>query len=109
MAHYDLENFDLLDYLTRNTVTFFNKLEETNLLQKKTINFFRGLGKTPLHERAATLKNFEKELEDLEFNRYESRAFLYLDILSWLRSKIYKKTLSQIIKDKMANQLNNHH
>jgi tetratricopeptide (TPR) repeat protein len=109
MAHYDMENFDLLDYLTRNTVTFFNKMEEANLLQKKTITFFRGLGKIPLHERAATLKNFEKELEDLELNRYESRAFLYLDILSWLRSKIYKKTLSQIIKEKMENQLNHHH
>lgn len=104
MAHYDMENFDLLEYLTRNTVSFFKKLEETNQLQNKTINFFRGLGKLPIKERTNNFKKFEKELEELELNKYESKAFLYLDILSWVRAKIYKKTLSEIIKTKMANR-----
>ena len=37
--------------------------------------------------------------------RYERRSFLYLDILSWLESKIQNRSIAEIIKEK-AQQLN---
>jgi len=101
MAHYDMENFDLLDYLAKNTVTFFKKLEETNELQNKTVIFFKKLAKLPIQERETIFLEFEKELEQLQLNKYESKAFLYLDILSWVRAKAYKKPMGKIIAEKM--------
>ena len=41
---------------------------------------------------------------ELEKNTYEKRAFLYLDIISWLESKIENKTMQEIVQQK-AKQL----
>ena len=38
--------------------------------------------------------------QDLEKNRFETRAFAYLDIISWVESKVYAKPMSEIIRDK---------
>ncbi len=46
---------------------------------------------------------FEKLLQSLkkyENNRFEARAFAYLDIISWLESKIQDKDVCDVIRDK---------
>jgi hypothetical protein len=35
---------------------------------------------------------------ELEKNTYEKRAFLYLDIISWLESKIENRRISDIMR-----------
>jgi hypothetical protein len=40
------------------------------------------------------------KIKHLEKNRFETRAFAYLDIISWLESKVYAKSMSKIIYDK---------
>jgi hypothetical protein len=37
---------------------------------------------------------------ELEKNTYEKRAFLYLDIISWLESKIENRRISDIMRKK---------
>jgi hypothetical protein len=37
---------------------------------------------------------------ELEKNTYEKRAFLYLDIISWLESKIENRRISDIMREK---------
>jgi hypothetical protein len=49
--------------------------------------------KPELEKLLAKIKHFEK-------NRFETRAFAYLDIISWLESKVYNKPMSTIIHDK---------
>jgi hypothetical protein len=39
-------------------------------------------------------------LQPLTVNKLESRAFMYLDIISWLESKIQDKQVETIIKEK---------
>ena len=51
---------------------------------------------------------FEKllnKLKSLENNRYETRAFLYLDICSWLESKLSKTGVDKIIRRKFEQRL----
>lgn len=46
---------------------------------------------------------FEKflgKIKKFERNRFETRSFAYLDIISWVESKVYGKTMSEIIKGK---------
>jgi hypothetical protein len=46
---------------------------------------------------------FEKLLEKLkkyEKNRFETRAFVYLDIISWLESKIRHVPVQDVIREK---------
>jgi hypothetical protein len=41
-----------------------------------------------------------KTLKPLEHNKLESRAFMYLDIISWLESRIQGKDVQSIIREK---------
>jgi CII-binding regulator of phage lambda lysogenization HflD len=52
-------------------------------------------------------KNIKPELEKLlhklkqhENNRLETRAFLYLDVISWLESKISNRPVQDVIREK---------
>ena len=46
------------------------------------------------------LRSLHSELKKFEDDPYEKRAFLYLDIISWLESKINNKPVADIIKEK---------
>jgi len=48
----------------------------------------------------AELENFLHKIKHLEKNRFETRAFAYLDIISWVESKVYRKSMSEIIHEK---------
>jgi hypothetical protein len=41
-----------------------------------------------------------EKIKHLEKNRFETRAFAYLDIISWLESKVYEKPMGTIIGQK---------
>ena len=46
------------------------------------------------------LETFLHKIKHLEKNRFETRAFAYLDIISWVESKVYAKPMSEIIRNK---------
>jgi CII-binding regulator of phage lambda lysogenization HflD len=43
-------------------------------------------------------------LQPLEKNKLESRAFMYLDIISWLESRIQRKDVQSVIKEKFSSR-----
>jgi len=45
------------------------------------------------------------KLKSLESNRYETRAFLYLDFPSWLESKVTDVPLEAVIRKKFLERL----
>ena len=47
----------------------------------------------------------KEQMETLKNNKFEKRAFLYFDMISWLESKIENKPVQTIIKDKVASKL----
>jgi hypothetical protein len=48
--------------------------------------------------------SLRQKLEQLELDPYEKRPFLYLDIISWLDSKINGKTVQEIVKQKSLDR-----
>ena len=46
------------------------------------------------------LEKFLDKIKHLEKNRFETRAFAYLDVISWVESKVYGKSLSAVIHEK---------
>ena len=69
-------------------------------VQKAMIRFLRSLGEIFPHELKDSFIKLHSELKQYEDDPYERRAFLYLDILSWLESKIKSRPVSEIIKEK---------
>ena len=106
VAHYEAGLDYNLDVLIRSTYKFLIKMEDLHEVQKEIIKFLRGLGDIYPHEVPAAFTRLHKKLKEFENDPYESRAFLYLDIISWLESKIENRPIAEIIRAKFeANQL----
>ncbi|MFI3266088.1 MAG: hypothetical protein R3Y15_02925 [Rikenellaceae bacterium] len=88
-----------LDYQIRSVYTFLVKMNDMNHITKEMINFIKTLRKMPvanLKEELTTL--YDKLLPYAGTTSYHSRTFYYLDITTWLKSKITGENMSQIIQ-----------
>ena len=100
IAHYELGNYDLMEYLIKSVYRFMAKMENMSVVEEEMFKFLR----LSFH---LTEKNIKPELEKLlrklkkhEHNRLETRAFLYLDVISWLESKINNIPVQEVIQNK---------
>ena len=75
-------------------------MEDLYEVQKEFIKFLRGLGDIYTHEVKNEFIKLHKKLKEFEDDPYQSRAFLYLDIISWLESKIQKRPIGLVIRNK---------
>src|SRR5438105_15606640 len=88
IAHYELGNFELLEYLVKSVYRFMAKMGNLSIVEEEVFRFLRrALQLTPKQLRPEFEMLLEK-LKALEENRFETRAFSYLDIISWLESKM---------------------
>ena len=100
IAHYELGKDYYLENQLKNTYKFLIKMNDLHEVQKEIIKFMKNLNSIyPTDIKKEFVKMRARFLE-LEKNTYEKRAFLYLDIISWLESKIENRKISAIIKDK---------
>ncbi len=101
MVHYEMGNIELLPSLVTSVQRYLEKLTNLNRVQKETLQFFRNIIRLPLFEHKDEMKRFRGEIKILEDNAYAKRDFLYLDVPSWLDSKICNVSLSEIVKKKI--------
>ncbi len=103
VAHYEAGLDYNLDVLIKSTYKFLIKMEDLYEVQKEFIKFLRGLGDIYPHEVKGEFIKLHKKLKTYENDPYQSRSFLYLDIISWLESKIESRPIGEIIRDKFKN------
>ena len=100
IAHYELGNFELLEYLIKSVYRYMSKMENLSKVEEEMFAFLR----RSFHVGANVLNpEFEKllvKLKKYEGNALESRAFVYLDVISWLESKINNVHVQDVIKEK---------
>ena len=100
VAHYDAGLDDNIDSLIVSTYKFLIKMNDLQQVQRKMISFLKNLSAIyPQDLKKAFIKLYT-ELKEYENHPYEKRAFLYLDVLSWLESKIENKPVEIIIQEK---------
>ena len=100
IAHYELGNFELLEYLTKSVYRFMAKMESLSAVEEEMFHFLRRSFRLSAH---ALKPEFEKLLDKLkryENNPLETRAFSYLDVISWLESKIHDLPVQDVIRGK---------
>ncbi len=103
LAHYELGNLDLMDSLTRSVYRYMSKMKNLTVIEEEMFRFFRNYFKFSRSERKPELEKFLQNIKHLEGNRFETRSLAYLDIISWLESKVEGKTMSEIIRNKYLN------
>ena len=105
VAHYEAGLDYNLEALIKSTYKFLIKMEDLYEVQKEMIKFLRGLGDIFPHEVKGEFIKLHKKLKQFEDDPYQSRAFLYLDIISWLESKIQNRPIDLVIKNKFHDNL----
>ncbi|HBI39521.1 MAG TPA: hypothetical protein DDY16_01035, partial [Tenacibaculum sp.] len=100
IAHYESGLDYHLEMQFKDTYRFLIKMENLQEVQKEFISSIKALGDVYPHQIKNEFKKIYDRLKVFENHPYEKRTFLYLDILSWLESKIQNKTVSQIIQEK---------
>ena len=100
VAHYEAGMDYHLEVQLKSTYKFLLKMNDLHAVQKEMIKFLRNLGNIYPNELRNEFLKLYTELKKYENHPYEKRAFLYLDILSWLESHLYNKPVSQIIREK---------
>lgn len=98
IGHYELGNFDLLDYQVQNVYRFLDKMKELNIVQLETLNFLKRIIKFRDIKQKDAFIDFKEKLEKISKDPFARRALLYFDIIPWLESKISKKSIKSILK-----------
>lgn len=107
IAHYELGNYDLLEYLIKSVYRFMAKMQNLSVVEEEIFRFLRKsfhLDKKQVKSAFAALKT---KLEKYKDNPLESRSFMYLDIISWLESKMKNVPVQDIIREKYLKAIAN--
>jgi len=100
LAHYELGNDMLMEPLSKSVYRFMARMQNLTVVEEAMFKFLRQ--SIPLSPRKLKpeLEKFLHTIKHLEKNRFETRAFAYLDVISWVESKVYDKPMSVIIHEK---------
>ncbi len=100
VAHYEAGMDYHLEIQLKSTYKFLLKMNDLQAVQKEMIKFLRNLGDIYPQDLKNEFRRLYVELKKYEDHPYEKRAFLYLDILSWLESHLQNKPVGEIIREK---------
>jgi hypothetical protein len=106
IAHYELGNFDLLQYLTKSVYRFMAKMESLSAVEEEMFQFLRRSFQVNAHALKAEFERLLEKLKRYENNPLETRAFSYLDVISWLESKINNVPVQDVIRQKYLHSKN---
>jgi tetratricopeptide (TPR) repeat protein len=98
MAHYEMHNYDIIESLTKSVYRFMAKRDNLTVVEDEMFKFLRISLQVSRAKVKVELEAFLSKIKHLEKNRFETRAFAYLDIISWLESKVYQKPMGEIIR-----------
>lgn len=100
LAHYELGNHELMEYLTKSVYRFMAKKENLAMVEEEMLKFLRRSFYVPRDKIRTELEKFLARIKQFEKNRFQTRVFVYLDVISWVESKVYNQPISRIISSK---------
>jgi hypothetical protein len=107
VIHYELKNFDLLDYTIKSTLRFYVKRKSELGIEYKFetvfLKHFKKIVKLmSLNEEVEpAFVQMKKELNEALKERYEKAALGYFDFISWIEAKIAGKSFVEVRKEKV--------
>ncbi len=101
IAHYEAGyDDDALDYQIRTVYHFLGKMDNQQQMQVEIFRFLRNVGNIAPNQVREAFITLKEKLIAISENPYERRPFMYLDIISWLESKIENVPVQEIMKRK---------
>ena len=100
LAHYELGNYELMEPLTKSVYRFMAKMDNLTVVEEEMFRFLRQNFHLSAKQMIPEFGKLLQKIKKFEKSRFETRAFAYLDIISWLESKAFNKSMAEVIKHK---------
>lgn len=100
IASYESHQDYNIEYQIKSVYSYIVKMNDMHAVQTEMIAFLKRLNSIYASEFRSELKALYDRLLPLESHPYERRPFFYLDVISWLESKMRGVKISTIIKEK---------
>lgn len=105
IAHYELKNYDILESLIKSVYRFMGNMNNLSTVELAIFEFIRKRFSNNIADLDTAFVNLHKKLLSLKHKKIENRSFVYLDVLSWLESKIQKQPVEMIIRKKFLDKM----
>jgi hypothetical protein len=100
LAHYELGNDMLMESLSKSVYRFMARMQNLTVVEEAMFRFLRQSIPLSPRQLKPEFAKFLHTIKHLEKNRFETRAFAYLDIISWVEGKVYDKPMAEVIQEK---------
>lgn len=100
IAHFELGNFELLAYLIKSVYRFMAKLENLSEVEEAMFKFLKTSFSLNYKNLKPKFQQLLDKIKKYENKASEARAFAYLDVVSWLESKIEGVPVEKVIRRK---------
>lgn len=100
IAHYELGNFRLIEYLIKSVYRFMSKMQNMSKVEEAMFDFLRKAFHLTPKQIQPEFKKLLEKLKPMGSSKFEARAFAYLDIISWLESKVDNKPVQEVVREK---------
>ncbi len=103
VVHYELGNYDLLEYILRSTQRFLNKRQRAHPTETVLIEHLRRLARTAQPAARRELhRSLHDRLVELMQDPQERIALKYFDVLAWSHARVEGISFSEAVRQRMA-------
>ncbi len=104
IAHYELGNYNLLEYLIKSVYRFMGKMKNLSVVEEDIFAFIKQSFSLSPSQMVPAFKQLKTKLEHHKGNPLETRSFMYLDIIAWLESKIKGVPVQNIRRERFLQK-----
>lgn len=104
LAHFELGNKFLISYQIKSVYRFLLKMNDLHAVQKEILKFLRKTPAMKTEQLSTEFKKLKDTLILIQSSKFEKRPFLYLDIISWLESKLEGVIVEKVIAENFGKK-----
>ncbi len=101
ILHFELEEFELLEYIVRSTYRFLYNQNKIKKLESTFLSFMRK--NAYVQSRKSYISAFtdlKKDIDQIQDDPQKNELISYLDLSNWLESRISQRPFYEVMKEK---------
>lgn len=103
VIHYELGNYDLLEYIVRSTQRFLSKRQRADGMENVLLEHIRKLARTSDPEaKLGLFRSMQREFKPLLADPNESLVLKYFDVVSWVSAHVEGISFSAAVRRQLA-------
>jgi hypothetical protein len=104
IIHYELGNYDLLEYTIKSTKRFVDKNQRNYQFENVFLKNIKKMVRAKNPDDSIKLfTQFKADLTKVMEDHYENAANRYFDFMTWIDTKIQRKSYADLLKTKKRN------